>query len=471
MSTQATHATAAPAVQASRDEPVRPPSVLTGRSEYATWVRAFLELAPKAPVPPAKAVDRSSVDLAFTLALAMVALGGDLSQSRATAISEMIGLGEGATPTYYGTLFEANRLSGSLKERLEEMARVTGALEASGTWGKRKPFLVLLGELAATVAAADTRRGAECLAEAKRLSATLMTFSDRAAKAILDGMPTLEGCLAEIDALIGLDNVKREALSLVNQAKVMQARRARGLPVPVFTRHLVFTGNPGTGKTTVARLIGRIYGTLGLLSKGHVVEVDRSKLVAGYLGQTAIQTQEAVKRALGGVLFVDEAYTLASGDADPYGQEAIETMMKAMEDHRDDLVVVLAGYAGRMDRFLDANPGLRSRLPKVLAFEDYREREMLAILSGLAKAARYRFTTEAVRETAAAVGVMCADRREGFGNGRAARNLFEDIVARQSDRVAGLPDAGEPELVTVEGIDVRRAASSLHPVAAAATGV
>ncbi len=185
--------------------------------------------------------------------------------------------------------------------------------------------------------------------------------------------------MAELDSLIGLESVKQEVKSLVNLVKVRRLRKENGLPIPPMSLHMVFMGNPGTGKTTVARIISGLYAAIGVLEKGQLIEVDRSGLVAGYVGQTALKTQEVIKSALGGVLFIDEAYSLASGGENDFGREAIETILKAMEDHRDELIVVVAGYDGPMEKFINSNPGLQSRFNKYIYFPDYTGRELMAM--------------------------------------------------------------------------------------------
>ena len=250
--------------------------------------------------------------------------------------------------------------------------------------------------------------------------------------------PDLDELMAQLDGLVGLERVKKEVKSMMNLVKVRQMRKDAGLPVPPLSLHMVFLGNPGTGKTTVARLIAGLYAAIGALSKGQLVEVDRSGLVAGYVGQTAIKTQEVITSALGGVLFIDEAYSLASGGENDFGREAIETILKAMEDHRDELVVIAAGYTGPMERFLSSKPGLESRFNKYIFFEDYDGAELNAIFHGQCSKNGYELDQEAEAYSKEFFDAMYAGRDENFGNGRDVRNQFEDMVIRQANRVAAM---------------------------------
>lgn len=243
---------------------------------------------------------------------------------------------------------------------------------------------------------------------------------------------SLEDLLAELDALIGLDRVKREIHRQVAVLKVEQMRIEAGLKSPTLTRHLIFTGNPGTGKTTVARLVSGIYRALGLLSKGQLVEVDRSELVAGYLGQTAIKTAEVVESAAGGVLFIDEAYALSGAD-DQYGQEAVDTLVKEMEDRRDDLVVIVAGYPEPMKKFIDHNPGLSSRFRTEIGFEDYNDDELTGIFTMLANDADYDITDACEKRFRMLLAITPRDTN--FGNGRFARNCLEAAIGRHAWRL------------------------------------
>ncbi|HWW76096.1 MAG TPA: AAA family ATPase [Pyrinomonadaceae bacterium] len=264
----------------------------------------------------------------------------------------------------------------------------------------------------------------------------------------------LEELLAELDALVGLERVKADVRQLINFLKVQKLREEQGLKSLPASRHLVFYGNPGTGKTTVARLVSQIYRTLGVLRRGHLVETDRAGLVAGYVGQTAMKVRDVTRNALGGVLFIDEAYTLSSGGANDFGQEAVETLLKMMEDHRDDLVVIVAGYTGKMRDFLDSNPGLRSRFNKHVHFDDYGVEQLVHIFKSFCKKADFKLAEGAETQLTSVFNVLTAARDETFGNARAARNLFEATLSKQANRLVSLPRVDREILSTIEPADI-----------------
>lgn len=258
----------------------------------------------------------------------------------------------------------------------------------------------------------------------------------------------LQKCLDHLDELIGLSEVKSTVQELVNITKVAQLQTKAGIKAPNVTRHLVFTGSPGTGKTTVARILGEVYKNLGVLSKGHFIEVDRTHLVGEYLGQTAPKTAKAIETALGGVLFIDEAYSLVPSErGDVYGQEAISTLLKMMEDFREDLVVIVAGYKNEMSRFIKSNPGLKSRFSKSIHFQDYSSSELTAIFKRKCEQHGYSISNETLNELTCLIEQFESDIGE-LGNGRFARNIFDRCIANQCNRLAALEKPSEQDLKT-----------------------
>ncbi|MBC7729813.1 MAG: AAA family ATPase, partial [Microbacteriaceae bacterium] len=241
--------------------------------------------------------------------------------------------------------------------------------------------------------------------------------------------------LGRLDRMTGLPAVKAEITKLASFVRAQERRREAGMSWAPAALHLVFSGNPGTGKTTVARLVGEIYAALGLLQRGHVVEVGRNDLVAGFIGQTAMKTKKKIEEAYGGVLFIDEAYTLAQGGEDDFGREAIDTLLKAMEDNRSRLAVIVAGYTQPMQDFIEANPGLASRFTRYIEFEDYQATELVNIFVEMCGQAHYRIAPDAMPTLVSLVKGLCVGRDERFGNARAVRTLLEATVEQQAIRI------------------------------------
>lgn len=270
-----------------------------------------------------------------------------------------------------------------------------------------------------------------------------------------DEKPDADELIAELNSLTGLTAVKEDVNALINLLKVQKMREQMGMKQTSVNKHLVFMGNPGTGKTTVARLLARIYKAIGVISKGHLVEVDRSGLVCGYIGQTATKTAEVIESALGGVLFIDEAYTLTNGKGQgDFGQEAIDTLLKGMEDNRDDLVVIVAGYTELMEEFLDSNPGLRSRFNKFINFEDYTAEEEVEILINNCKKQEYMLSRDALEEARRFFTDRVANKPEGYANARDVRNYLEKAISNQASRIVGLKDVDKNILAMLEKEDL-----------------
>lgn len=260
--------------------------------------------------------------------------------------------------------------------------------------------------------------------------------------------PTIEA----LNKMIGLSTVKKDVSELVNLIKIREVRKKENLPITPTSLHLVFTGNPGTGKTTVARIIGQIYKEIGVLEKGHFIEADRARLVGKYVGHTAVQTTEVFNEAIGGVLFIDEAYTLSKGSENDFGKEAIDCLLKLMEDNREKIVVIIAGYTNEIEQFLDSNPGLRSRFPKYIQFDDYSSDELLDIC--LIYFSSYEFTLDDSANKQLKIVLNKISQNENFGNGRGCRNLVERIIICQANRISNIESPTKIDLTTIKKEDI-----------------
>lgn len=340
---------------------------------------------------------------------------------------------------------DASRIEGHDDELLFSV--IFGRDVANPDFARR--YAVLVYRWAVLVANADgkvSKRESEWLAE-------LVRFGGRKSDTVGTAVPH-ENPLKELESLVGLAPVKTQIANLANLVKIQREREKRGMKVAPMSYHCVFTGNPGTGKTTVARIVAGIYRDLGVLKKGHLVETDRSGLVAEYVGQTAVKTNKIIDSALDGVLFVDEAYTLANSSQNDYGAEAIATLLKRMEDERGRLVVVLAGYTDEMAAFISSNPGLRSRFTRYVEFPNYSADELEAIFENAVKKNQYALTDGARQKLRERLKIAVAEGKRDFGNGRFARNLFEQTIERQATRLTGCEDLSAEVLEQLTTADI-----------------
>lgn len=318
--------------------------------------------------------------------------------------------------------------------------------EIPGQEDYERQYCVILYRICSIIAKADGKISPK----ESRWLVKLLTYSQNTQTGRLRSV-----AMRELDDLIGLENVKKEVNTFANFALVQKKRAENGLKATPVSMHLVFSGNPGTGKTTVARIMGRIYKDLGLLESGHLVEADRSALVGEYIGHTAIKTNKIIDSALGGVLFIDEAYSLAPDSKEDFGAEAVSTLLKRMEDNRDNLAVILAGYSDRMEKFISSNPGLNSRFSRQIVFDDYSADELYCIYESQLEKYDYKITDEAAEAVLAMFSETTDKKPADFGNGRFARNLFERTIESQANRVAFLPNMDKATLCTIELSDIQ----------------
>ena len=321
-----------------------------------------------------------------------------------------------------------------------------------------KQYHLLLYRYASIIAKAD---GTITTKEADFLKSIMSPWNNEISKSELESntatyvsTPEKQGGMEQLTQLTGLELVKNDVATLVNFIKIQKVRASKGMKAPSLSYHCVFIGNPGTGKTTVARILACIYKELGILEKGHLVETDRSGLVAEYVGQTAVKTNKIIDSAIGGVLFIDEAYSLVTNSSNDYGKEAIATLLKRMEDDRERLVVILAGYTQEMKEFIDSNPGLQSRFNRYIEFKDYSEEELLQIYLGNLKKYEYVITDGAIEKMKRVINKAIINKDHNFGNARWVRNIFEKTLEIQANRLATDGNISNESLTTITEDDI-----------------
>ena len=452
---------------------------------YVANTEAFYRTAGRALAPE---MDKFCADCA----LGLLARGASVGQEHADAMNQLYSKGQRAPkwllweltgeackpheflpPLFFWTLTENDARRGTDASRifvrmLTNILLYLAAVDDDVSFSEAQYITECADKLTALCDSAGVKKGRPGLNPADYVTSSEPSFSEKnppvgqtseaGAKAASDAAetpeaPDLDKLMAELDALVGLDDVKKDVKSMMNLVKVRRLREENGLPVPPMSLHMVFMGNPGTGKTTVARLLGGLYAAIGALEKGQLVEVDRSGLVAGYVGQTALKTKEVIDSALGGVLFIDEAYSLAEGGENDFGREAIDTLLKAMEDHRKDLVVIVAGYTGPMEKFLSSNPGLESRFNKYIYFPDYSGDELYRIFLSQVSRSGYTLSPEADAYARDYFRSVYENRDANFANGRDVRNRFEDMVVRHANRVAAMESPGREALMELRRED------------------
>ncbi len=433
---------------------------------------ALAEAAAGTTVDP-DALQRDAVIEAFNLSLAVIAADGRHTDDELWALVAAFGPYDLVPPSATPTELRASDLWAGREVHLSEPSPtyqlLVGVDEKRGTTGAATYFDAAM-RLVHVVASLDRFPSEAELAAIVQLQRTLRNARPNPAPASvaagteaapatpgptdvpLDPPEPVDDLLAELDELVGLEQVKEQVRLLTAMLRVQKLRSERGLATVEPTRHLVFSGNPGTGKTTVARLLARIYRSLGIVERGHLTEVDRSGLVAGFVGQTAGKVAEVFDTADGGVLLIDEAYSLIRGGRNDFGREAIDAIVKQVEDRRDSLVVILAGYPAEMAELVSANPGFSSRFPTTIDFPDYTNEELVQILSLLAANAGYELTPAA--EHVAQVRFAAQPRGSGFGNGRLARNLFEAAVGHHATRLVDVENPTDHQLSTLEADDI-----------------